>query len=109
MAQRVQVLTVSDLSGTDLGTDGVTVSFGYQGVSYEIDLSESEVQDFDKAMAKYIEAGRRVGGRRSGGKAPGRSRNDLGKVREWARANGHTVSDRGRIPRNVTDAYDAAH
>ena len=34
---------------------------------------------------------------------------DLGAVREWARANGHTVSDRGRISADVQAAYDKAH
>lgn len=32
---------------------------------------------------------------------------DLGAVREWARANGHTVGDWGRVPGTV-DAYQAA-
>lgn len=33
---------------------------------------------------------------------------DLGDAREWARANGFTVSDRGMIPRDVREAYEAA-
>lgn len=30
-------------------------------------------------------------------------------IREWAAANGHKVSKRGRIPAPIADAYDAAH
>lgn len=30
-------------------------------------------------------------------------------VREWARAHGFTVGDRGRFSRQVLDAYAAAH
>ncbi|WP_375342290.1 histone-like nucleoid-structuring protein Lsr2 [Curtobacterium sp. MCLR17_043] len=30
-------------------------------------------------------------------------------MREWAAANGHDVSTRGRTSRAVRDAYDAAH
>ena len=29
------------------------------------------------------------------------------EVREWARANGHQVSDRGRVPAEVMEAYRA--
>ena len=30
-------------------------------------------------------------------------------VRDWARNNGYTVSERGRIPKNVQEAFDNAH
>ena len=36
---------------------------------------------------------------------PGRNR----AIREWAVANGHTVSQRGRLPAAIEDAYNAAH
>lgn len=34
---------------------------------------------------------------------------DPAKVRAWAAANGYTVADRGRIPRDIVDAYHQAH
>ena len=34
---------------------------------------------------------------------------DATTVRTWARQNGFTTSDRGRLPGNVVQAYDAAH
>ena len=34
---------------------------------------------------------------------------DYTPVREWAAQNGYTLSDRGRIPATVLEAYDAAH
>ena len=34
---------------------------------------------------------------------------DPGAVRVWARANGHVIGERGRIPQAVTDAYLTAH
>lgn len=34
---------------------------------------------------------------------------DTKAIREWARANGYDVSDRGRIPADVMDAYSAAN
>ncbi|WP_203616485.1 histone-like nucleoid-structuring protein Lsr2, partial [Streptomyces sp. SID13726] len=33
----------------------------------------------------------------------------LTEVREWARASGYTVNDRGRISQEIQTAYDAAH
>ena len=99
MAQRVQVLLVDDLDGGDANE---TVSFALDGVTYEIDLSESNAARFRDDLASWIGHARRSGGRRATGgtrrAAPGstRTRSDLGAIREWARANGHQVSDRGR-------------
>ncbi|WP_207208401.1 Lsr2 family DNA-binding protein [Nocardioides glacieisoli] len=36
-------------------------------------------------------------------------RKDLATVREWARAQGLQVSDRGRVSSSVIDQYDAAN
>jgi hypothetical protein len=30
-------------------------------------------------------------------------------VKEWARANGYEVNDRGRVPRDIREALDAAN
>lgn len=111
MAQRIQTLIVSDLSGDDLGEAGQTVRFGYQGVDYEIDLSAKEVAGFDKAIAMYVEHARRVGGRRQSGtsKSNGSGKSELDAIRKWARDAGHQVSDRGRISQKVKDAYSASH
>ena len=109
MAQRVQMLFVSDLSGEDLGENGETVKFGYKGVEYEIDLAAQEEAGFDKAVGRYIEHGRKVGGRRQSGFRSTTSKEDLGRVREWARANGHQVSGRGRIAQAIKDAYYPAN
>ena len=112
MAQRVQVLLVDDLDGGDASE---TVSFALDGVTYEIDLSESNAAKFRDDLASWIGHARRSGGRRATGgtrrAAPGstRTRSDLGAIREWARANGHQVSDRGRISAEVQEAYDKAN
>jgi hypothetical protein len=112
MAKRVIEVLTSDLSGDDLGDDGQTIEFSYQGVDYSIDLTKKEANNFDKSLTTYTKNARRVGGRKK--KTPSPSSTPTGKeksqlVREWARQNGHTVSDRGRINQQVQDAYDAAH
>ncbi len=106
MAQRVQVLLVDDLDGTEAVE---TVNFGLDGVSYEIDLSSENATTLRDALAAYVGSGRRIGGRRKGrGNASGAGASPA-EVREWAREHGWELSDRGRVPADVRDAYDAAH
>lgn len=110
MAQKVRYVLISDLSGeTRIGENSQTIKFGFLGVDYEVDLSQVESDEFARAMEKYINSARRVGGRRqSGSQATGSTnRARLAKIREWARENGMKVSSRGRITQNVVDAYEA--
>ncbi len=108
MAQKVQVLLVDDI---DEGKADETVQFGLDGVSYEIDLSSKNATKLRDALAGYVGAARRVGAR--AGRRRGRSRSadngSASEVREWARANGYQVSDRGRVSAEVTEAFRAAH
>jgi hypothetical protein len=112
MAQKVTVLLVDDIDG---GTADETVSFSLDGVAYEIDLSADNAGRMRDAFAAYVGQARRVGGRASGGRGSGRGRgrrggdNRTAEIREWARANGHKVNERGRIPATVIEAYDKAH
>ncbi len=110
MAQKVQILLVDDLDGSDASQ---TVEFALDGTSYEIDLSDSNAATLRDALAVYVAEARKIGARRGGrGKArPARSGSgsDAAEVRDWARANGYKVSDRGRVSAEVRTAYDAAH
>ena len=110
MAQKVTVLLVDDLDG---GPADETVPFALDGVSYEIDLSAANAATFRDSLAQYVASARRVGGR-AAGRGAGRRRAGGGdsrtaQIREWARANGHKVSERGRIPATIIEAYDKAH
>jgi hypothetical protein len=88
-----------------------TVTFGLDGIEYEIDLSKSNAAKLRKAMGRYVDAARKVGGRRGrrGRVRAGRDREQLAAIREWAKQQGMTVSDRGRIPADVESDYNAAH
>jgi hypothetical protein len=105
MAQKVHITLEDDLDGGD-ATE--TVSFGLDGKSYEIDLNNKNATALRNALSKYIAAGRRAGGR----SAPKR-RTQMGasarEIRDWARSNGRQVPDRGRIPAEVREAFEAAH
>ncbi len=110
MAKRVQVLLVDDLDHTTPADE--TVSFALDGVSYSIDLSADNAARLRTDLATWVGHAERVGGRKSSGRATGRSgrsRGDLNAVRAWARSNGRAVKDRGRIPADILAAYDKAN
>ncbi len=113
MAKKVTVTLVDDFDGE--ATADETVEFGLDGVTYEIDLSTKNAAKLRNDLKQWVEAGRRVGGRRRGRAvaANGRGRGAIDReqsaaIREWARRNGHNVSTRGRIPADVIDAFHAA-
>lgn len=109
MAQRVNVVLVDDLDGDDAAE---TVTFGLDGVDYEIDLNESNAAALREALGRYIDAGRRVGGKRRKGQrssSGGGSGPSAADIRAWARENGWDVPERGRVSADVREAYAAAH
>ncbi len=107
MARSVSVIMTDDLDGS---ADAETVSFGFGGVTYEIDLGEKNRAKLEKALAPFIEAGRRVprGGRRRGAERPGPSV-DRAAVRAWAKSAGIKVPERGRISAEILRQYEEAH
>lgn len=105
MAQKVETLLIDDLDGSH--AEG-TVRFGVDGADYEIDLSASHAQQLRDALAPYISAARRTGtsSRRTGQKTTRPP--DPTEVREWARAQGIDVKDRGRVPSELIAKFKAA-
>lgn len=97
----------SDISGK---LDAETVTFGFAGTWYEIDLTDAERKDLEGSLASYLEAARK-----SDSPAPRPSSmpkttpNERLQIRKWAEANGIEVPNFGRIPLTVYEAYDKAH
>jgi hypothetical protein len=108
MAQRVNIILEDDIDGSEADE---TVSFALDGATYEIDLSSANAAQLRDSLATYIGHARRAGGRRGAGRPATRAagKRDLADVRQWARKNGHTVSERGRISAEIQAAYDKAH
>lgn len=103
---------IDDLDGTVLEDGGATIRFAFEGRSYDIDLSDANAAKFRDALAPYIAAAQPVQGAAVSSRSRSRksaSPADLAAVREWARENGHTVSERGRVSASVLEAYAAAH
>jgi hypothetical protein len=113
VAQKVQVLLVDDLDG---GEASETVSFGLDGASYEIDLSEGNAKKLRDTLSNYVGAARRAGasggGRRAGrprsagGGRAAMDREQAAAIRSWAKKKGLKVSDRGRIPATIVEQYN---
>lgn len=123
MAQKVTVYLTDDLDESEAAE---TVVFGLDGSTYEIDLNEEHAAQLRDAFAPYVGAARRAGrpaaakggGRAPGGAAGSTSTSGKGKsqqsarvqeIRDWGRAHGHQVSERGRLSAAVVQAYEAAN
>lgn len=111
MAKQTTVTLVDDLDGSEADEQ---VEFTVDGRTYEIDLSTANSSRLREALAPFVTAARRTGGARrsSGSAAPGRSATDREQnqaIRDWAVEQGMKISERGRIPSNVLEAYHKSH
>jgi hypothetical protein len=109
VAQKIQTLFIDDLDSSE--AEG-TVRFGLDGTEYEIDLNAQHAEELRKALARYVSAARRAGGRarrpvRTGRRASANGHNTT-EVREWAKAQGIEVKDRGRVPAELVVKFKAA-
>ena len=108
MAQKVQTLFIDDLDGSE--AEG-TVRFGLDGSEYEIDLNAKHADALRKTLAQYVEAARRTPGARRPartGRRTGSSGLNSTEVRDWAKAQGIEVKDRGRVPAELIVKFKAA-
>lgn len=116
MTQRTQVLLIDDIDGSEATQ---TVTFAFQGISYEIDLNDDHAHALEESFSDWIASSRRVpaSGRAKarssaasrGGTRGSSSGRDLNDVRSWLRAQGRQVADRGRISQSLLEEYDRAH
>ena len=115
MAKKVLVELVDDIDGKQADE---TLRFGIDGTEYEIDLSEKHATKLRSALASFITHGRRVGRLPStrssarhpvpGQRGPARVDKEQNKaIRAWAKRKGKPISDRGRIPQEIVDEYNA--
>jgi hypothetical protein len=109
VAQKIQTVFIDDLDGSE--AEG-TVRFGLDGAEYEIDLNAEHARALRDALTRYVQAARRPG---RGARRPTRSGRraradgvDSTEVREWAKAQGIDVKDRGRVPAELVVKFKAA-
>ncbi|PPK64097.1 Lsr2 family protein [Actinokineospora auranticolor] len=115
MAQKTIVQLYDDLDGS-AGDDIRPVEFSLDGANYEIDLNEANATRLRDLLAEFVASARRTGGRVKRHTAPAakpagdaRSKEQTKAIRDWARQNGHDISERGRIPSAVVEAFEEAH
>ncbi|MEU9779649.1 Lsr2 family protein [Streptomyces phaeochromogenes] len=108
MAQQTIIQLLDDLDGSEASE---TIVFGLDGRTYEIDLNEKNVAKLRKALAPYVDKGRKLSQTRGGKRASaGRVApdGDTASIRAWAKENGYDVNDRGRVPAEIKEAYAKA-
>lgn len=111
MAQRTILELVDDLDG---GEADETVTFALDGVDFVIDLSTDNASRLRDTLAEYVGHARRTGGRKQRGMVAAAPSSSNGKpdthaVREWARSQGETVAERGRVPQALVIRFQEAH
>jgi hypothetical protein len=106
MASKTIVMLEDDLDG---GGATESISFAFEGKSYTIDLNDKNAAKFRKAIDPFVSAARRESSNtRTNSRAQTAKRTDVADIRAWAREQGYTVSQRGRIAKEIQEAYDAA-
>ena len=110
MAQRTKVFLTDDLDGTNIPAGrGGTVTFALDGKTYEIDLNTKNSNASRKILAPYLQAARPVRTARGAKIKRTQVEADGRTIKEWARANGYEVKDRGRVPNQIREAFEAAN
>lgn len=126
MAKKMTLVMTCDLhegDSPDEYGEVEEISFALDGTAYEIDLCGEHAQQLRDAFSPFVAhaekpgrqssgaGGRRAarGSSRGSGSGGGAERDRVQAIREWARENGHKVSERGRLSASVLQAYEAAH
>lgn len=113
---RKEITDVQLIDDIDGSPATATIEFTFDGKNYVIDLSEQHADEFNKALAPYIEHARRARRApankrkpRSSSEAARAKRQKNAQIRAWALENGVTVSKRGQLGQDTIAAYEAAH
>ncbi len=108
MAKVEVVKVIDDIDGKEL-QEYETVRFAVDGRTYEFDTSAKHADEFRASLQKYLDVSRPVARSPRRGAGANRSKAQTQAIREWANENGYQVSDRGRIPLHIVEAYEAAN
>lgn len=108
MAKQTFIKITDDLDGSE---GAKTVKFGIDGDQFEIDLSDENHAKLKDFLSTYVAAGTKVSSARPqrGGSPAKSSREEMQRIRAWAKENGHNVNERGRISQAITEAYYQTH
>jgi hypothetical protein len=110
MAKETITIVRDDLDGSEGAS---SYKFGWGNDQYEIDLTDKNAKELQDFLGKYIEKAAKVTARlprqaSTSSTRSGSNKEELQKIRQWAKDNGYDVSERGRVAQNIQDAYHAA-
>ena len=116
MARQRQIIeTVTcDVCG-ETTEDATSVTLGWGREQWELDLCPTHNAELSSQFDTWTAKARRATGSNRGGGGGGRraatfgTSTDANAIREWAKANGHKVGEKGRIAADVRAAYEAAN
>jgi hypothetical protein len=103
VATRTHVVVTDDITGAEGAT---TYTFQVGKEAWEIDLADPA--PLYEALQPFIAAGRKVSSRRAGRVSERNTHAESSRIRAWAVENGYEISERGRVPAAVREAYEAA-
>ena len=114
---RKEIKDVQLIDDIDGSPATATIEFTFDGKNYVIDLSAQHADEFNKALAPYIEHARRARATKKKASRKSRSSSEAARIkrqrnaeiRAWAMENGVTISKRGQLNQSAIDAYEAAH
>lgn len=123
VAKKLLTQLIDDIDGTVIDDEsGASIEFSVNGVEYLLDLKAKNTNEFHRKIGYYIEHATRVGGRKRknsatsaaspaapSGTGATRDPAQTRAIRQWAADNGYEISDRGRIPAAIEEAFTAAH
>lgn len=102
-----RTILIDDLDG---GPANVTIAFTIDGETYSLDLSNKNADKFWTALGPYIEAASGSRNERLQQVHEYRAEVEQRKaIRDWARKQGYSVAERGKIPVDIQEAFDQAH
>ena len=108
MARQVIERLVDDIDGSEATQ---SVSFGVDGLGYQIDLNDQHAHDLRSKLSPFLEVARRVrddsGRPRAGARGAVADKDRNSSIRQWALDEGVELPSRGRIAGTVQQAYDA--
>ncbi|HVU74436.1 MAG TPA: histone-like nucleoid-structuring protein Lsr2 [Mycobacteriales bacterium] len=104
-----KVVQVCDLHRGDASADDALVIV-LEGTRYQLDLCADHLGQVRRTLAPLLDAAHAArpggGSRQVDGSRRARAA-ERTALREWARAQGFDVRDRGRVPREAVEAYTA--
>lgn len=109
MARQEHVSVTCDYPHSEDRGEAETITFGYDGKSYEIDACREHAISIRRQMTQLVERARPVSGRRPPRKRNTAARQLAAEKRDWARRNGFAVNDRGRLPDEAEKAWREQH